>query len=351
LDRSPESYLRDIVEGLNIKSILDVGTGHSGPFDMWNWEKKNLNFKGCVDICLFRYDIPKSWFKVLADGCLLPFLDNSFDVVVSTETIEHVPKEKWETFVKELERVSRDLIFISTSDFTKHDSEEDRKLEQVNPFSRFQAFPSEVFFKQHGFHVLFISPHQIKAFKRKIPEWDSTFKDMDTYVIALSKDLDVESVMDVGTGRKGVVAQHFWENEKHIKQGYAVDIWKIKALPSIWKPMRIDALTLENYFQPDSIDVVQAFGFLEHLKKEDGFKFLKIAEKIARKLVIISAATYVHGATRDYKVKIDGNPHHYYHSTWHWKEFEALGYETNYEDMKKGITFSGEAIAWKHLQS
>jgi len=169
-DRSPESYLRDVVEGLKVKSILDVGTGHSGPFDMWYWENRNLDLKGCVDVYFFRKDIPKSWFKVLADGCKLPFPTNTFDVVVCTETIEHIPKERWKIFLKELERVSRDLIFVSTSDFTKHDSEEDRKLEQVNPFLKFQDFPSKTFFRKYGFHILFISPHQIKAFKRKIHE-------------------------------------------------------------------------------------------------------------------------------------------------------------------------------------
>jgi hypothetical protein len=120
-------------------------------------------------------------------------------------------------------------------------------------------------------------------------------------------------------------------------------------LPEKWTPLNIDALKLLDYFQPKSVDVVQAFGFLEHLKKEDGYKFLGIAEQLAKKLVIVSAATYVHGPTPDYKVQIDGNPYHYYHSTWHWKDFEALGYETNFNDMKVGITFSDEAVAWKKL--
>lgn len=326
MDRNPESYLRDVVND-HVNSVLDVGTGLSGVFDFWNWEKKNLRLKGCVYVFSIRRDIP-GWFKIIANAGYLPFRDETFDVVQSTEMLEHVKPEGWQQVLDELSRVSRDTVYVTTSD---------------------QAFPNEELFVKNGFHILFISPHHIIAFKRKIPEWNSTFKDMDTYVRELCKDLEIESVIDVGTGLKGVVAQHFWENEKHIRYGYAVDIWKIKPLPSSWQPMRIDALTLENYFPPKSVDVLQAFGFLEHLKKEDGFKFLHIAEKIARKLVIISAATFVHGATRDYKVKKDGNPYHYYHSTWHWKEFEALGYQSNFEDMRKGISFSGEAIAWKKL--
>jgi len=174
------------------------------------------------------------------------------------------------------------------------------------------------------------------------------FKDMDTYLYEVCNKLPVRTVIDVGTGLKGVVGEHFWRNKKHIRKGWAVDIWKIK--PSdFWIPINDDALRLEDYFEPKSVDVVQAFGFLEHLKKPDGYKFLYIAEKLARKVVIVSAATCVHGPTRDYKVKKDGNPHHYYWSTWHWKEFEELGYQTSYRDMLKNLTYSAEAIAWKLL--
>jgi len=185
-------------------------------------------------------------------------------------------------------------------------------------------------------------------FKRRCVYCGQIFKDMDTYIYEVFNRVPVESVVDVGTGLKGVVGECFWLNVKHVKRGWAVDIWKIK--PSeFWKPINDDALRLENYFKPQSVDVVQAFGFLEHLKKQDGYRFLHIAEKIAKKGVILSAATTVHGPTRDYKVKMDGNMHHYYWSTWRWKEFEALGYQTNHEDMKKGLTFGDEAIAWKTM--
>ena len=176
------------------------------------------------------------------------------------------------------------------------------------------------------------------------------FRDFENYVIMLTKDLSVESVLDVGTGRKGPVAEYYWVNYKSIKLGYVCDIWVIKKnLNPIWRKLKMNVLDLLKVLNPKSVDVVQAFGFLEHLKKNDGYQFLKIAEKIAKKAVILSAATCVHGPTRDYKVKKDGNPYHYYWSTWHWKEFEKLGYQTSYRDMLKKITFSEEAIAWKLL--
>jgi ubiquinone/menaquinone biosynthesis C-methylase UbiE len=164
--RSPESYLHDVLSG-DERSVLDVGTGHGGVFDFWSWESRNLELKTCVDIHYFRIDIPKSWLKVKADGCALPFQNNSFDVVMSTETLEHVPPERQEQFLDELYRVSRDLVFVTTSDITAHLGSEQERIEKQNPFQKFQAFPRLDLFVRKGFHILFVSPNHIKAFKRK----------------------------------------------------------------------------------------------------------------------------------------------------------------------------------------
>lgn len=175
------------------------------------------------------------------------------------------------------------------------------------------------------------------------------FKDMDDYIMELTSNMDVESVLDLGTGNKGVVAQHYWENVKKIKKGYACDIWNIKKLPSIWTPLKMDALELLNVLEPKSVDVVQACGFLEHLNKDDGYRFIEIAEILARKLVFFTAAAFCHGPTRDYKAKKDGNLNHMYLSAWDWADFLDLGYENNWWDMYNKVSFSWEAIAWKVL--
>jgi len=191
--------------------------------------------------------------------------------------------------------------------------------------------------------------------KGQVPE-DPKFWDMSDYIAREAAQYKVESVIDVGTGPKGVVAMHYWDNVQRITKGYACDVWKIKELPPQWKPLKMNALDLLDEFEPDSVDVFQAFGFLEHLIREDGLRILEIAEKIARKLVIVSAANCIHGWDGglpgwdpDYKVKVDGNPYHRYNSTWHWKQFEELGYESNLEDARAKKTFILESIAWKHL--
>jgi len=177
------------------------------------------------------------------------------------------------------------------------------------------------------------------------------FRDFENYVVMLTKDMPVESVLDVGTGRKGPVAEYYWVNYKGIKRGYVCDIWVIKEnLNPIWQKLKMNALDLLKVLKPKSVDVVQAFGFLEHLEKQDGYRFLEIAEKLAKKLVIVSGALYVHGPTPDYKVKIDGNPYHYYRSTWSHDEFHELGWETDWEYYKRGESYMGDVIAWKLLK-
>jgi len=167
----------------------------------------------------------------------------------------------------------------------------------------------------------------------------SGFIDMEDYVIMLTEEETIESVIDFGTGPKGVVAQHYWESVQKIDIGYACDIWKIKELPPVWKPLLMNALDILDVLKPKSVDIVQAFGFIEHLTRKDGLKFLDIAETLARKFIIVSAANCIHGLDSgklpgydpDYKVKLDGNKYHRYNSTWHWREFEELGYTSNIE--------------------
>jgi hypothetical protein len=49
---------------------------------------------------------------VWADGCALPFPDGSFDLVVSLDSLEHVPREQRSRYVKELLRASRAYVLI-----------------------------------------------------------------------------------------------------------------------------------------------------------------------------------------------------------------------------------------------
>lgn len=348
--RVSESYLRD-VQPEKIESILDVGVGLGGVFDFANYEKmdSSLKKKVCTDISYIREDIPDTWKKIITsgDGIHLPFQNGEFDVVQCLEVIEYVKKEKWDLFVEELERVSKDLIYITVSDNTLSADYEKEK---------FVGFPGQNYFKLKGYHTLFLDPHHLKCFKRNIPSWNGRFYDMEDYVklVCMTVGSSIDNILDCGTGQKGVVAQSYYENNLRIKRGYACDVWTLKEMnPKVWTGLKINALDLldkrKGGIGEKSVDIVQAFGFLEHLTKNDGYQFLHNAEKIARKAIIISAAAYVHGMSCTEKAESDGNPYHRYNSVWHWDDFSRLGYKTNKEHMKQGLTFSEECIAWKIL--
>ncbi|HUQ40259.1 MAG TPA: class I SAM-dependent methyltransferase [Acidimicrobiales bacterium] len=49
----------------------------------------------------------------MADGARLPFADDTFDVVVTLDTLEHVPAADRDAFLREAKRVSTDLIVLS----------------------------------------------------------------------------------------------------------------------------------------------------------------------------------------------------------------------------------------------
>ncbi len=50
---------------------------------------------------------------LLADGAALPFADETFSVVVTLDTLEHVPSRYRAAFLSELLRVSSDLVMLS----------------------------------------------------------------------------------------------------------------------------------------------------------------------------------------------------------------------------------------------
>lgn len=351
--RIPESYLMDVIPD-NVESILDVGVGIGGIFNFHEWERRwnqgSLKRKVCTDIKILKDDIPATWEKKICDGCSLPFNDNTFDVVNCTEVIQFVGRDKWDLFVSELERVSKDLIYLTVSDESGLGGLDDVER------GKYVGFPGQDYFKHKGYHTLFLDPHHLKVFKRKVGTWGEEFYDMEDYVklVCMTIEGSIDSILDCGTGQKGVVAQDYYENILKIKKGYACDVWTLKDMDkNRWIGLKMNVLDLldkgKGGIGEKSVDVMQAFGFLEHLSSTDGYQFLHIAEKIARKAVIISAATYVHGDSVTEKAERDGNPYHEYRSVWHWKIFEKLGYKSNYEHMRQGLTFSEEAIAWKVL--
>lgn len=103
----------------------------------------------------------------------LPFLDNSFDVVISFETIEHVSEPIQEQFVNEIRRVLRDdgVLIISTpdkhiySDLPDYSNEFHVKEFYRDEFNKFlsSSFNFVQFYDQFCSLAYFLTNHQART--------------------------------------------------------------------------------------------------------------------------------------------------------------------------------------------
>lgn len=91
-------------------SILDVGGGGGGVLGFIDSSKYSI----CV------LDIDKKAFSntnsdlnaIIADACNIPFKDNSFDIVTSVDSLEHVPDPLKPDYLNELKRVAKRMILL-----------------------------------------------------------------------------------------------------------------------------------------------------------------------------------------------------------------------------------------------
>lgn len=71
-----------------------------------------------------RYGVHDGRFTV-ADGAALPYPDETFDVVVALDTLEHIHPDHRQAFLSEIRRVSRDVVVLSAP----HDTQDVRLAE------------------------------------------------------------------------------------------------------------------------------------------------------------------------------------------------------------------------------
>ena len=93
-------------------SILDVGAGGEGISFFAGLLKPKCSF--------FLFDLQKDGFVgssknpvIIGDGCKLPFRNKAFDVVVSVDMVEHIPRQIRHNFYPELKRISSKKIIIT----------------------------------------------------------------------------------------------------------------------------------------------------------------------------------------------------------------------------------------------
>ncbi len=106
-----QSYFVQINEVLKLKpkSVLEVGIGNKTVADYLSRRIENVK----------TLDFDKELNPdIVADVTNIPLKDNSFDVVLCCEVLEHIPFEQFQKAQKELARVSKKYIVLSLPHFS-----------------------------------------------------------------------------------------------------------------------------------------------------------------------------------------------------------------------------------------
>lgn len=130
--------------------VLDSGCG-SMPYKDIILENKNVKSYLGLDINTgLNYEGVKP--DVLWDGVKMPFENESFDVVISTEVLEHVPDP--DAYLTEVKRVLKPGgLFFFTVPFLM-------SLHEVpHDYYRYTPYALEMIFKRIGFESIQIKPH------------------------------------------------------------------------------------------------------------------------------------------------------------------------------------------------
>ena len=105
------SYWHQINEiiALNPKEVLEIGIGNGFVYNYL--KEKGIKIK--------TLDIDKNLNPDAAGSVLgIPFIDESFDVVVCCEVLEHLPYSEFSKALEEIHRVSRKHVVLSLPDVT-----------------------------------------------------------------------------------------------------------------------------------------------------------------------------------------------------------------------------------------
>lgn len=96
------------------------------------------------------------------DGSKMDIKDNSYDAVITCDTLEHIPKKDRKKFINELIRVSNDLVILCAP-FSDYGAANEEKALQKN-FSNISGNPHR-WLKEHADYVLPKFSETLKLFK------------------------------------------------------------------------------------------------------------------------------------------------------------------------------------------
>ena len=130
------------------------------------------------------------------------------------------------------------------------------------------------------------------------------------------------SVLDLGCGE----CSPLWYVKKDFisvgVDGFRPSILKSKALGVHDRYIHSDLLFVGKKIRPKSFDAVILLDVVEHFPKDEGLTLLKMAEKIAKKKVIVLTPNGFYKQD-----KIGGNPYQVHKSGWSLRDFTSRGYD------------------------
>ena len=122
-------YIYDHYELSNQSSILDIGCAKGFMLYDFSLLNSNLKLRG-IDISQYAINNSKEEVRSILDiGCAsdLPYEDNSFDLIISINTIHNLKIDELKRSLKEIIRVTRKNAFI-TVDAWRNDEEKANML-------------------------------------------------------------------------------------------------------------------------------------------------------------------------------------------------------------------------------
>lgn len=164
------NFLKTVIKTtkpLNIETVLDAGCGEGFTLDRLQREKIGKVFEGIEydseAVTLANEMYPKLKIKK-GDIYKLPFKNNSFDLVICTEVLEHLenPKKAY----RELLRVSRKYVLISVPN---------EPFFTIQRMARFQnilhlgAHPEHIQHWTYKAFTAFVKVRGVKIVTRKLP--------------------------------------------------------------------------------------------------------------------------------------------------------------------------------------
>lgn len=163
----PELAARKLFAGIEFNSVLDVGAGHGGVFDMDRWERDPaITRKEACDLFWIR-TMPAGWVTRLeVNACELDkhYRAGSFDFVQCCEVLEHIEDNK--TALEQLVKVAKKAVFITSADEMHHIGDEQTAIEKFNKHQAYVGQPKIKDLEALGFEV-----RVEEADRRQIVAW------------------------------------------------------------------------------------------------------------------------------------------------------------------------------------